>query len=116
MAAVSLYFHKLVRLHTLLDRAAPSSSASGVPAAQRHCCSCGLTVCMPFKATRCEQSRCSVRLTCVCMQTEVVRGSWRNEAARQVLKRWGMPVVPVWNDTVPLWDFHRCASAWPQPS
>lgn len=45
------------------------------------------------------------------MQWEVVKGSWRNDAARTVLKRYGMPSIPVWNDTVPLWDFHRCSHA-----
>ena len=38
----------------------------------------------------------------------VVVGSWRNQAAQEVLGRYHMPVVPIWNDTVPLWDFHRC--------
>ena len=42
------------------------------------------------------------------LQETVVRGSWRNEAARQVLGRYKMPVVPAWNDSVPLWEYHRC--------
>ena len=41
------------------------------------------------------------------VQGSVANGSWRNQAAHHVLGQWGMPIVPAWNDTVPLWEFHR---------
>ena len=47
-------------------------------------------------------------LTVLQPQETVVGGSWRNEAARHVLGRYKMPVVPAWNDSVPLWEYHRC--------
>ena len=47
------------------------------------------------------------------LQETVVRGSWRNEAARQVLGRYKMPVVAAWNVSVPLWEYHRCAETGP---
>ena len=47
-------------------------------------------------------------LTVLRLQETVVGGSWRNEAARHVLGRYKMPMVPAWNDSVPLWEYHRC--------
>lgn len=39
---------------------------------------------------------------------EILEGLWRNRAAREVLRPLGIPFVETFNDTVPLWDFHRC--------
>jgi hypothetical protein len=38
----------------------------------------------------------------------VARGSWRNTYARAILgKQYGMPLVSIYNVTVPAWRFHR---------
>lgn len=37
----------------------------------------------------------------------VARGSWRNQHAREVLAQYGLPLLPIYNVTVPAWDFHR---------
>ena len=39
-------------------------------------------------------------------QQLIVEGGWRNKAAKSVLQPY-MPIVESWNDTVPLWKFHR---------
>lgn len=37
----------------------------------------------------------------------VARGSWRNQHAREVLQQYGLPLLPIYNATVPAWDLHR---------
>jgi hypothetical protein len=37
----------------------------------------------------------------------VARGSWRNQHAREVLQQYGLPLLPIYNVTVPAWDLHR---------
>jgi hypothetical protein len=37
----------------------------------------------------------------------VARGSWRNQHAREVLAQYGLPLLPIYNVTVPAWGFHR---------
>jgi hypothetical protein len=46
---------------------------------------------------------------------DVANGGWRNAAARSVLNgMYGMPLVPIYNATVPAWDMHRrnAAGLW----
>lgn len=37
----------------------------------------------------------------------VARGSWRNQHAREVLQQYGLPLLSIYNATVPAWDLHR---------
>ena len=41
------------------------------------------------------------------MQIGILNGGWRNEAAKDVLKHFGTALIPIWNDSVPLYEFHR---------
>ena len=48
---------------------------------------------------------------------QVAAGGWRNTDARNVLRdEYGMPLVPVYNATVPAWDMHRRNAAGPECS
>ncbi|KAK9816555.1 hypothetical protein WJX72_001866 [[Myrmecia] bisecta] len=40
-------------------------------------------------------------------QEAVLRGSWRNELANELIRNAGMPIIEGWNETVPLWEYHR---------
>lgn len=37
----------------------------------------------------------------------VARGSWRNQHAREILGKYQLPLLPIYNVTVPAWEFHR---------
>ncbi|EIE23050.1 hypothetical protein COCSUDRAFT_63432 [Coccomyxa subellipsoidea C-169] len=37
----------------------------------------------------------------------VAEGGWRNKIANDVMAKAGVPVVAAWNETLPLWDYHR---------
>lgn len=40
----------------------------------------------------------------------LLRGGRRNVRSEFVMGRLGIPIMHVWNQTVPYWDFHRSAS------
>ncbi|CAL8465497.1 g5033 [Coccomyxa elongata] len=37
----------------------------------------------------------------------IAEGGWRNKIANEVMRAAGVPVVEAWNETLPLWDYHR---------
>eukprot|EP00884_Botryococcus_braunii_P019889 jgi/Botrbrau1/6584/Bobra.0189s0011.1 len=39
----------------------------------------------------------------------VARGNWRNERARGVMRQLAIPIMPIWNHSLPLWQFHTHA-------
>ncbi len=44
----------------------------------------------------------------------LLRGGRRNVRSEYVMGKLGVPVMHIWNQTVPFWDFHRLISA-PSP-
>jgi hypothetical protein len=38
---------------------------------------------------------------------DVANGCWRNQHAREILTQYDVPLIPVYNVTVPAWEFHR---------
>ncbi|CAL8461602.1 g1133 [Coccomyxa elongata] len=36
----------------------------------------------------------------------VLEGNWRNKASTAVVEALGIPVMRIWNESVPLWEFH----------
>ncbi|CAL5228742.1 g11927 [Coccomyxa viridis] len=38
---------------------------------------------------------------------DIAAGGWRNKLTNEVMSQAGIPVVSTWNDTLPLWEFHR---------
>jgi len=38
---------------------------------------------------------------------DVAKGTWRNQDAREILSKYGIPLIPIYNVTVPAWQFHR---------
>ena len=40
-------------------------------------------------------------------KADVLQGLWRNQAAREILGHMGVPIIETFNDSVPLWEFHR---------
>lgn len=41
----------------------------------------------------------------------MLRGGRRNVRSEYVLGKLGIPIMHIWNQTVPFWDFHRLASS-----
>ena len=37
----------------------------------------------------------------------LVEGGWRNRIAGPVMQKLGIPVLAIWNQSLPLWDFHH---------
>ena len=37
---------------------------------------------------------------------------WGAQIANDVMREAGVPVVAAWNETLPLWDYHRCIHPW----
>ena len=33
-------------------------------------------------------------------------GNWRNIAANKIMAALGIPIMRIWNESVPLWEFH----------
>lgn len=37
----------------------------------------------------------------------VLEGGWRNKAVRPVITQLGIPVIDIWNKTIPVWRYHH---------
>ena len=37
----------------------------------------------------------------------LVEGGWRNRVMHGVMQRLGIPMVQIWNQSMPIWDFHH---------
>lgn len=37
----------------------------------------------------------------------VLEGGWRNKAARPIISELGIPLIEIWNKTVPVWRYHH---------
>lgn len=40
-------------------------------------------------------------------QRIVLEGGWRNRILRPLMDNLGIPVLEIWNQSVPLWSFHH---------
>lgn len=37
----------------------------------------------------------------------LLEGGWRNQITTAIMRRLGIPVLAIWNQSLPLWEFHH---------
>lgn len=67
----------------------------------------GPWTCQPIQGVSLDAEGNVVADKSVDVAEDVAKGSWRNQDAREILSKYGIPLIPIYNVTVPAWQFHR---------